>query len=430
MRKTQCLRFFSHLGIIGILCLPFSASGAEINFQSDTLWRAFERNTATEKNATVMPVYEYLQIDIDTPDKPGLAFHLYGWGRSDLADNDVYTDTTAGELLYGYMEYSRTEARFSARLGRQQVFEGVANEAVDGLRLSSDLGLHFSGSIYAGQPVALDSENGRNGDSIFGGRLGYHQSSGYDLGVSYKKIRNDSDDAEEVAGLDLSAYLPYGVNLYGFSSYNMESNGWGEHSYELRFPLGQVDLRPYFQEFQYDDYFNTEANSANPFRYLTDTGERLRVAGTDLTWVATDAWTLVARAKQYDYKILDDTSQYYSVQATWFSGAGQSQIGGEIGLMNGEAAQNDYSLVRLFSYWDQLPEGCAIKFVSADMVYVSYGEDIYATDHSLFLSLGVGRKFFDESLELKLSGDYSSDPYFDRDLRGMLTASYRFGRSL
>ncbi len=429
MTMTKRFGLLFCLGLFVVVGLPWPVSAVELTVHSDTLLRFFERDTATEKDATVLPVYEYLQLDVENPGEPGLAFHLSGWGRGDLADNDYYTDSTAGELLYAYLEYSGKLARFNARAGRQYVFEGVANESVDGLRLSSDLGRYFSGSLYLGQPVALDSEQGRSGDSIYGGRLANHLAGKYELGLSYKKINNDSDDAEEMAGVDISAYLPYNINLYGFSAYNIESEAFGEHSYELSFSVGSLSLRPYFQKFQYEDYFGTGANSANPFRFLADTGEELTVVGTDLTLPVGEAWTLVGKAKHYDYQVLDDSSQYYSAQAIW-SGEGNSQFGGEFGYMNGDAAQNDYYLVRLDSYWDQLPDACPIAFVSGDIVYVGYDKAIYGEDRSLFVSLSVGKKFMEDALTLKLSGDYGSDPYFDDDLRGMLTASYRFAQAL
>jgi hypothetical protein len=36
----------------------------------------------------------------------------------------------------------------------------------------------------------------------------------------------------------------------------------------------------------------------------------------------------------------------------------------------------------------------------------------------------------EDALEIKLSADYSNDPYFDKEVRGMLTASYQFSTSL
>jgi hypothetical protein len=429
MRKTERLWGFSLVGIIGMLCLPVSVSAAEMIFQSDTLFRFFQRDTATEQDAAVAPVYQYLKFDIGNPNVPGLAFYLNAWGRWDMADNNYFREATDGELLYGYLEYRGEQAQFNARFGRQQVFEGVANDAVDGLKFSSDLGRYFSGSVYAGQPAALDSEQGRSGDSIYGGHLVHHMIGWYDLGLSYKKIRNNSNDVEEMAGVDLSAYLPHGINLYGFSAYNLDTEDWGEHSYELDFTIGPVSLRPYYQKFQYEDYFGTTAILVNPFRFLAGTGEELQVGGADLTMPVGDSWTLAAKAKHYDYKVLDDTSQYISGQATW-SSEGRTQIGAELGYMNGDAAQNDYYLVRLFSYWDQLPDSLPLSFVSGDLIYVGYDQEIYGKDSSLFVSMGAGRKFLKEALEIKLSGDYSCDPYFDGDLRGMLTASYSFGREL
>jgi hypothetical protein len=429
MIMRKCLRCLFWLGLLGAMLVPSQVRAAEVSFKSDTILRGFERDTVQSTGAAVVPAYEYLQVDVETPGEPGLAFHLYGWGRWDLADNGYFEDATEGELLYGYLEYSRQLARFNARLGRQSVFEGVANETLDGLRLSSDLGKYFSGSIYAGQQVALTSENGRDGDKIYGGRLAHHLAGWYDLGVSYKKIRNDSDDAEELAGVDLTLYLPAGINLSGSSSYNLLSEDWGEHSYELSAKFGPVSLRPFVQRFQYDDYFNAGVNSANPFRFLAGTGEELTIIGADLNLSVTESWVLVGKVKHYDYEVFDGSSKYYSAQAIWTK-EGHSQIGGELGFMNSDVAQNDYFLARIFSYWDQMAAGCPIDFISGDLVYVGYDQKIYDEDRSLFVSLGLGKKFLDDALELKVSGDYSSDPYFDKDLRGMLTASYRLGRSL
>jgi hypothetical protein len=34
----------------------------------------------------------------------------------------------------------------------------------------------------------------------------------------------------------------------------------------------------------------------------------------------------------------------------------------------------------------------------------------------------------DDALSIKISGDYSRDPYFENDLRGMLTVSYTYAQ--
>ena len=72
------------------------------------------------------------------------------------------------------------------------------------------------------------------------------------------------------------------------------------------------------------------------------------------------------------------------------------------------------------SYW--------LDFVSADLLLTYYDKDIYNEDSSLFVSLGTGKRFLDDALSVTLSGDYSQDPYFDDDLRGMLTMFYSYDK--
>ena len=100
------------LGLALLLCLPQPGWSANLSFTSDTLLRLFERND--DKTA---PGYEYLQVDAGALEEKGLSFHLYGWGRADLADSDYFSDQTAGELLYGYLEYSNALNNFDLKVG-------------------------------------------------------------------------------------------------------------------------------------------------------------------------------------------------------------------------------------------------------------------------------------------------------------------------
>ncbi len=306
------------------------AWGAEFKLESETLLRFFERN-----NDFVAPAYEYMRADVGDPETEGLAFHLYGWGRADLAGSNFFREDTAGELLYGYLEYTRAENNFQLKLGRQYIFEGVSNLAVDGVQVSGDITPWFSASAYAGWPVALDSEQGRSGDSAFGGRLAHHLGTLYEIGVSYRQVNNDDNLEDERVGIDLSAALPAGVNFFGQSSYNLDTEGWAEHFYELRFKIADFYLRPYFEHFRYEDYFNEDDFSANPFRFLANTGETLTIYGGDVQWVKLESWELGLRFKYYDYDERDDSSQFYSGLATWH-GEDLTQAGGELGIMDGE----------------------------------------------------------------------------------------------
>ena len=414
--------------LILLLALPVASPANELNIQSDSIIRVFERDTRSGSDEAVVPGYEYLQLDIGSLTEEGLSFHLYGWGRYDFADNDFYEDSSAGELLYGYLEYTKSVSNLNVRLGRQSIYDGVANEAVDGLRFSTDLGNYFTTSLYAGQPVGLDSTNGRSSDSIYGGRIALHKGMLGELGLSYKKTENDGDTAEEMAGIDISAVLPWGVNLYGRSVRNTESEGWAEHSYELDFSMGAFNFRPYYSMFKYEDYFDTGANSVNPFKIMATTGEEIDIVGLDVTWLESESWTFGGKFKYYDYDIAD-TNYYYSALATWH-GEGMTEIGGELGYMDGDLSKQTYLLTRLYGYWDGLGDALWVDFATADMVYASYDEDIYNQDYSFFSSLGVGKTFMDGALNIKFSGDYSADPYFDDDLRGMLNLTYKFDQGL
>ncbi len=416
-------------GILALIMLlgllPAYSFSAEVVVKSDTIFRFFERDTPSEKDAAVLPGYEYLQLDAGQLDDYGLSFHLYGWGRADFADNDYYDDQTDGELLYGYLQYRQEANRFSARLGRQYVFEGVAKDAIDGLRLSSDLGDYFSLSLYGGQPVGLDATQGRSGDSIFGGRLAHRLGMHYEVGVSYKTIDNDNETAEEMLGFDLSAFLPANLSFFGSSTYNRETEDWAEHSYELRIPISSVLIKPNYQHFSYEDYFSTGANAVNPFRLLAQSAEELTAYGIDALWMLDETWTLGGKAKFFEYDE-QDSAETYSLMLTWQS-EDLTQLGGEIGhTAANDAAGNDYTLVRLFGYCEAMADRLWIDFFSGDLLLAFYDEAIYGEDSSLFVSLGGGKKFLNDALTVKLSGDYSQDPYFDDDLRGMLTMSYTY----
>jgi len=435
MRTVTCYRglFLGLILLMGLILfmgfMPANSFGAEVRFKSDTIFRILDRDTATEEDAAVLPLYEYLQVDAGELEDYGLSFHLYGWGRADFADSGYFDDQTTGELRYGYLEYSRKAKanRRDVRFGRQHIFEGVANETVDGLRLSGDLGDYFFLSVYGGQPVGLTAEQGSSGDSILGGRLAHRSGSKYEIGVSYKNIDNNDETAEEMLGVDLAVFLPADLSLFGFSSYNQESEDWGEHSYELRIPLGVFVLKPFYQHFSYEDYFATGANAVSPFRVLAQSGEELTAYGVDVLWLFNDRWTFGSKLKQHEYDQLD-SAQTYSILAAW-QGEELNRYGAEVGRSAAaDTAVNEYTLVRLYGYGEAMAHRLGLDFLSADLLLTYYDEEIYGEDSSLFASFGGGKRFMNDALSVKLSGDFSQDPYFDEDLRGVLTVSYNFAK--
>lgn len=435
--SSFCRSVFGVLALV-CLCLPGQVWALGANVEVETLLRGFERTIPGKGDDLVMPGYAYLRFDLKNVTNSDVSFHGYGWGRYDLADSDYFTDTSESELLYGYFEYRKKFSSLKVRLGRMQVFEGVGNEVVDGLWAGGKISEKVSLAGYFGQAAGLASENGRDGDSIVGGRLGY-LGGDYSLGLSAKVAENDGETADQMFGVDLVYYLPKDMTLYGYSKFNAEESDFAEHSWELIVPLDSLSLRPFLQYYDYDSYFGTGDSAANPgvgdkarlpFRNLAKSGETLMILGAEADWRKSDSLTLGGKLKSYSYD-QNDGSLYAAVTAITRADEGRTQTGGELGYMSGDAANNDFLLLRLYTYRDEVPDllgKLSLEFLSADLVYALYDKKINGEDSSLFLSLGVGRHLLDEALDIKLSGDYSSDPYYSSDVRGMLSATYYFGR--
>ena len=98
-----------------------------------------------------------------------------------------------------------------------------------------------------------------------------------------------------------------------------------------------------------------------------------------------------------------------------------SQLGGETGRMDGETDDNIYTLYRVYFYWfDPFKVGRS-AFISGDAIFQVYDAPVFGRDSATNYSLSGGMRFFNDVLEVKLTGAYSQDPYFDENLEGVLT---------
>jgi len=405
------------------LCLSLSLSSQvlaeNISLRSESMIRLLERDTASEKDALIIPVYEYMQLDFGKPDETMLTFHANGWGRADLTDNDYFSDQTEGELLYGYLEYRSGKNGFMTRLGRQAVFAGVASESIDGIYLDTALPSSLKLSLYAGQPVSLVDTNGRDGDSIYGGRLSIRRNN-LDLGVSYKLIENDSNDAEEMAGID------YGFSMdrfffSGLSSYNLVTEDFAEHSFDAAYTLETDQIRAFYHLFTFKDYFGTDANNANPFRILALASEELSNYGLEFTRNASAALNFGIKLSRNDYD-LKESSNYLAVLADWSGDS--SSLGGEFGISEGENGRNDMMIARGY-ITTRMGGNKIVDQLSLDLLYALYDQPIFGEDSSLFASVAASRKL-SKRITLKISADYESNPYFNSDIRGFASLVYNY----
>ena len=390
-----------------------------LQMTSETILRIFERDTAEKSNLLVVPIYQYLALDYGSSQVEGFSAHFQGWGRYDAGDGNFFEENPDGALLHAYLQYADPEKGYNLKLGRHQIFKGNTNESIDGFWGETFLSPYFTVSAYGGLPVGLEDVKGRDSDLIYGGRVSNLLGGRYEIGGSYKWIKNAGATVEESLGIDLFAVLTGNTRFSGYSTYNAVTKGWAEHSYELRISVGEAYFRPFYERFSYSDYFIDDQLSSNIFGFLRDTGEIMSVIGTDLDWRSLGPLNLGAAIKYYDYDIRPDNALYTAATVTAYIVA-TTEVGGEIGYMNGNTPETRYLLSRAYYYWEQPFDWLENGFLSGDVVYVLYDEKIFGKDRSIFVSLGGGFNLYKDALQLKISGDYSDDPYFDTDIRGQL----------
>ncbi len=408
------------------LLLPFiiSADASEFNISSETIFRVFERENQDDGNFNVIPVYEYIGVDYGDFEAGGFSLHANGWGRVDSGDQEYYEDDTEGYILDGYVQYSDLASGLDLKLGRQHIYSGIVNNSVDGISFQGYAGSYVSVLAYAGYPVGYEDVNGRTGDSTYGGRVSLEQFFPGEIGLSYKMLTNDSETIENKLGGDLSLHLFSRLVISGLSVWNFDTEDWGEHTYSADVYVNQFSLKAHYQRFQYEDTFSGESDS-QLLNYLEDTDETLTILGGDIIWQQFHGFDAGLKLNHYTYDQRRETSRYIALVINTY-GLAQTVLGAEAGFMDGESSENSYYLGRIYGYWDAPFSFMENWFLDGELMVVYYKADIFGRDNSIFSSAGCGRNIIDDRLKIKFSGDYSSDPYHDSDIRFMTVIQFQY----
>ena len=413
--------------LVPLLMMPFcvSAEEPELQFTSETILTAFERHDSKGESQQVLPIYEYMQLDFGQLETTGLSLHLHGWLRSDVGEGGYFDEDNDGELLYGFVEYMPLSNAFNLKIGRQHLFSGIANDSIDGIKVKTIFNTFVTLELFVGVPTTLEEENGRSGDSILGGRSAFFLGKWSQAGLSYMKTTDDGETVENMVGLDTSLGLSALLTLHGLSSWNVDTKEWREHSYEAALALDPLLLKPSYQAYRFEDYFSEDDTDLQPFRYLQDTEEKLLITGADVILQQNPGFDTGIRFKQYEYDQREETSRYTAALLNFYA-SNATRYGFEGGIMGSESSENRYQLGRGYLFWGA-PFGAGESwYMSLDMLFIQYDEDIYGKDHSWFVSLGGGKHLLDDTLQLEISGDYSSDPYFDEDARVTVVLKYDY----
>ena len=410
--------------LIGVVCVPVVAA-ADIDIRSDTIIRGFERRAYNGDDKPVSPVYAYPGIDYRDGSQGGLSLQLYGWGRKDPAVGEFFEDDPDGEPPYGYLLYRKPDRRLHLDLVRRHIFTGDVDHGIGGLKVGAGFGPYVSATVFGGRSIEYQDQNDGTADAAYGTRVAHHNATHYEFGLSYQKTGTGVETAEEKAGADLMLNLGSWLTVSGLSNYNLNSEDWLEHRYNAKILISGLMVEPSYQYFSYQDSVGKGAHQNNIFHFLQDNEEILAIAGTDVVWQGLGPVDLGVRGRRYEYDIRQESALYVAGLLMLNTSNG-SQIGVEVGRMDGETIDNIYDLYRGYFYWQQPFNLAAQGFISGDALYVAYEAPIFGEDKSVQYTLSAGRYFFDKKLETKLSGIYSQDPYINDDVGGVVTLQIHY----
>jgi hypothetical protein len=409
VRKLILLTVFS-------LSLTSPTFALDLSGQSRTYIQSRQLEDATRNT----PLHEFLSFRADDIGTQNLSFHVGGWygydfGGTTFEDSKGHT----GDLQYAVLNYRTSTANSYVSLGRLMVNQGQASSQLDGFALGTDLKWGFGISAFDGIPVetALDT---RKGDSVYGGRISQGREGVYRIGVSSLLEKNNGLDFRNEKGLDLWIRPVPKVELLGTSLYNSLTNGVARHAYYLTLgPFSALTLRTYFTEINYKDFFTS--NTLSVFQFQpggpVSVNEKLRITGEEAS-LAFGPINVSVDFKEYNFEQANNAS-YYGARLAYSGPA--SAAGLSIHHMNGQTVNlryNEYRLYgqRKFGSWADL---------TADLFNVAYSQEINGVKNALSASLAYGRTL---STRARLTADieYSKNPYFNQDIRGLVKLVYNF----
>ncbi len=428
--KKSCLPLGIGMAVLAssLLCsLPLMASDYSFSGESNTIFRMRSTTDNMGAKKTILPAYEYLRLSMvdNRSDGSGVMFHLGAWGRADLADKSTASSSsTEGDLQYAYLTYRAPKSNAVATLGRQFISEGVAAERFDGVYLRSDFDYGFGASAFVGNSVMTETSN-KGGALIYGARISHTNSKYYTVGLSaLKNFREDKSIFREEEGLDLWVRPFSQVDITGRSAYNSITNGWMENNYALAYtPLSSLRIGVDYSQINIKDYLASVTTSAlsltNP---VWKNNDKQTFAGASVSYTGVSNLALTADYKFYNYDKSGDAA-FFGGKAS-YSVPDSYVVGGSLHFMDGGVDRLRYTELRAFvsTKIDQMD-------LTLDAMNINYDKSINGSNNSYSITGAAG---YTINRKLKVGADieYSKNPDFDNEVRGLVKATYSFDTKL
>ena len=410
----RILRLALPLWAMLLSCLSTEASALDVTGQSATYLQSRQEFDSTK----LMPLSEYLSFNAEDLGGKNLSFHFGGWYRRDLR-NESFGAKSNSDLQYAYLGYRADTANTFLNLGRVVVNQGVAFEQVDGASAGTDLSYGFGIAAFGGVPVETSFDS-RAGDSAYGGRISHEAFGMYRIGFSYLREKNDRTDFRKEEGLDLW-FRPFDrVELVGTTLYNAITSGVARNAYNLILgPFSMLTLRTEFTEIRYKDFFTSATMSAFQLQPggPVDPNDKLTTLGEEAS-LAFGALVFSADYKKHHYALAGDADYYGGRLA--YSGSSGLGAGAAAHRMGGQTDNLRYYEYRAYAYKKFRTTDIAVDFLT-----VAYDTGINGVTSAFAASLAGGYAL---TQALKVGADlaYAKNPYFDKDVRGLVKLVYNF----
>ncbi len=409
---------------MAVLLLPGLVLAADVGVNSTTLLRIEERSAPGFDKQRLLPATQFLGIEMSKLADGNLSFHLYGWGRADLADRSTAEGDTDGDLSYAYFGYRFPKANGQLKFGRFFVNEGVAAEQLDGISARTDLPAGFALSLFGGAPVKLDRSSNSKGDYIGGGRFSSRLAGMLELGVSALReghaatgTTTDLKDYRELVGGDIWLSPLRSVELNGHTNYNIATSGVAEHSYLLTIrPVDMLTIAGDYNEQRFKDYF---ASSNLRSLFNPDLGDHLKAYGGIVTVRIIKPVELSADYKRYNRDSLGGSNRYGG-ELRLLLADNKFRSGLSYHRSDAPSGINSYNELRGYGLYD-----ASRYFASLDGIVHLYKDNINGKDRAYEVIASLGYRIMPN---LAVSGDlsYGENPQNNEEVRGVVKVTYNF----
>jgi hypothetical protein len=398
------------------LLFPFSLNAAVMAADNDFTSRTYFKFYQDARDNTYAPLYEYVELESRNLQNGRLSVYLSGWVGHDFKTRQ-FDNKSRDELTYAFLRYSPyTDGKVLLIAGRQFVFEGVASEQMDGIATRWEITPSTGVSLFGGAPVETEFDS-RRGDAVYGGRVFQRIQNKGELGLSVLMESNDGNRYREEGGLDIWLRPVKKVEVRGQSSYNNITEGWREHSYNLRiFPAERLILSGLFAQSRYDDAFSVRTLSVFAPEFL-GRGEQLTKQGGAVDYRLNDNLSCVADYVRYDYRTMGDADYYGAKVSATVRGV---LTGLSFHRMEGPVEKLRYIESRAYAttIWNMWR-------LSLDAINLNYDSAFNDLRNAYSLN-GTVRYKISDSLTSGFSIDYAKTPDFIHNTTALLNLVYGY----